>query len=276
VSGADSHRRTIFVADAHRGNDGVQRWGTIVGSIFRDSTYGKLLRAPFDANAGPNEAHLSSGDSGGAVFVFNNSTNRWEFAGVNLAVDSPFSISAAGSNPFNAAMFDTTGLFVKSDQGNWITAPNPSAFYASEIAARRGFIESIVMRLVSVVFRKTHGKAGTFDINVPQTPKPGIECRSSRTANDYTVVFKFASNVSIQGASVTSGAGSVSNLTMSGNQVFVNLTGASNAQTLVITLASGNDGINTRNDRFAPWEIGSFPKRSWNGIGCGVDEEPAG
>jgi len=63
---------------------------------------------------------------------------------------------------------------------------------------------------------------------------------------------------------------------MSGNQVFVNLTGASNAQTLVITLASGNDGINTRNDRFAPWEIGSFPKRSWNGIGCGVDEEPAG
>ena len=114
----------------------MQRWGTIVGSIFRDSTYGKLLRAPFDANAGPNEAHLSSGDSGGAVFVFNNSTNRWEFAGVNLAVDSPFSISAAGSNPFNAAMFDTTGLFVKSDQGNWITAPNPSAFYASEIAAR--------------------------------------------------------------------------------------------------------------------------------------------
>ena len=89
--------------------------------------HGKLLRTPFDANAGPNEAHLSSGDSGGGVFVLNPSTNRWEFAGVNLSVDGPFSFSMDGSNPFNAAMFDTIGLFVQSDQG-WITAPNPSAF----------------------------------------------------------------------------------------------------------------------------------------------------
>src|SRR3954453_23943793 len=38
----------------------------VVGSIVSASTFGKLLRVPFDANAGPNEAHLSSGDSGGA------------------------------------------------------------------------------------------------------------------------------------------------------------------------------------------------------------------
>jgi len=226
--------------------DSVQRWGTnIVGSIFDDPTYGKLLRAPFDANAGPNEAHLSSGDSGGGVFVFNSSTNRWEFAGVNLAVDGPFSISPDGSNPFNAAMFDTTGLFVQSDQGNWVTAPNPSAFYATEIAARRGFIESVVMQVVSSVSRKTHGRAGTFDVNLPQTPKPGIECRSGGMRNDYTVVFTFANNVSIQGASVTSGTGSVSNHMVSGNQVFVSLTGVTDAQTVVLRLVGVNDGINT-------------------------------
>jgi hypothetical protein len=86
--------------DSHLGGwawgtyDYVLRWGTnIVGSIVSDSTYGKLLRAPFDANAEPNEGHLSSGDSGGGVFVLNPSTNRWEFAGVNLSVDGPFSIS---------------------------------------------------------------------------------------------------------------------------------------------------------------------------------------
>ncbi len=142
----------VFVgSDSHLGGwlwgvfDGVQRWGTnVIGSIFDDPTDGKLLRVPFDANAGPNEAHLSSGDSGGGVFVLNSSTNRWELAGVNLAVDGPFSISTDGSNPFNAAMFDTSALFVKSDQGDWITAPNPSAFYATEIAARRDFIQSIV------------------------------------------------------------------------------------------------------------------------------------
>jgi hypothetical protein len=238
--------------DAHLGGwlwgvyDSVQRWGTnIVGSIFDDPTYGRLLRAPFDANAGPNEAHLSSGDSGGGVFVFNSSTNRWEFAGVNLAVDGPFSISPDGSNPFNAAMFDTTGLFVQSDQGNWVTAPNPSAFYATEIAARRGFIESVVMQVVSSVSRKTHGRAGTFDVNLPQTPKPGIECRSGGMRNDYTVVFTFANNVSIQGANVTSGTGSVSNHMVSGNQVFVSLTGVTDAQTVVLRLAGVNDGINT-------------------------------
>jgi hypothetical protein len=234
--------------DSHLGGwgwgmyDYVLRWGTnVVGSILSDPTYGKVLRAPFDANAGPNEAHLSSGDSGGGVFVLNTSTNRWEFAGVNLSVDGPFSISPDGSNPFNAAMFDTSGLFVQSGQGNWITAPNPSAFYATEIADRRGFIESVVMRLVSVVSRQTHGRAGTFDINLPQTPGPGIECRSG----GYAIVFTFASNVSVQGARVTSGAGRVRNYTVTGNQVLVNLTGLGNAQTVVVTLAGVNDGINT-------------------------------
>jgi len=239
----------VFVGtDSHVGGwgwgtyDYVLRWGTnVVGSIVNHPTYGKLLRAPFDANAGPNEAHLSSGDSGGGVFVLNTSTNRWEFAGVNLLVDGPFSISADGSDPFNAALFDTSGLFEQSGQGHWITAPNPSAFYATEIAARRGFIESVVMRLVSVVSRKTHGRAGIFDINLPQTPRPGIECRSG----DYAIVFTFASNVSIQGARVTSGAGRVKNYTVTGNQVLVNLTRVGNAQNVVVTLASVNDGINT-------------------------------
>ena len=238
----------VFVGtDSHLGGwgwgvyDFVQRWGTnVVGSIVSDPTYGKLLRAPFDANGGPNKAHLSSGDSGGGVFVLNTSTNRWEFAGVNLSVDGPFSISMDGSNPFNAAMFDTSGLFVQSDQG-WITAPNPSAFYATEIADRKGFIESVVMRLVSVVSRKTHGRAGTFDINLPQTPRPGIECRSG----DYAIVFTFASNVSIQGARVTSGAGRVKNYRVTGNQVLVNLTRVDNAQTVVVTLTDVNDGLNT-------------------------------
>ncbi len=238
----------VFVGtDSHLGGwawgtyDYVQRWGTnVIGSVFSDPTYGKLLRASFDANAGPNEAHLSSGDSGGGVFVLNASTNRWEFAGVNLSVDGPFSVSMDGNNPFNAAMFDTSGLFAQSDQG-WITAPNPSAFYATEIAARRGFIESVVMRLVSVVSRKTHGGAKTFDVNLPQTPISGIECRSG----DYAIVFTFASNVSIQGARVTSGAGRIRNYTVTGNQVLVNLTRVGNAQTVVVTLAGVNDGINT-------------------------------
>jgi hypothetical protein len=241
-------------SDSHLGGwlwgniDHAERWGTnVVGSIQTDPTYGKLLRAPFDSTGGQNEAHLSTGDSGGGVFVFNGSTNQWELAGINLAVDGPFSTSSTGTSPFDAAMFDTTGLFVQNDQGNWVTASNPSAFYATEIAAREGFINSVVMQLISAVSRKTHGNAGSFDIELPQTSKPGIECRSGGATNDYTIVFTFANNVSVGGASVTSGAGTVSNFSVMGSQVIMNLTGVSNAQIIVVTLAGVSDGINTRN-----------------------------
>jgi len=229
-------------------SDGVERWGTnFIASIENDPTYGGLLRAPFDATGGLNEAHLSAGDSGGGVFVFNGDTSQWELAGINLAVDGPFSTSPNGTNPFDAAMFDTSGLFVQDDQGKWVTSPNPSAFYATEIAAREGFIDSVVMQLTSAVSRKTHGNAGTFDVDLPQTAKPGIECRSGGLTNDYTILFTFANNVSVGGASVTTGAGSVSNFSVAANQVTVNLTGVANAQTIVVTLAAVSDGTNTSN-----------------------------
>jgi hypothetical protein len=124
-------------------------------------------------------------------------------------------------------------------------ARNPSAFYATEIAAREGFINSVVMQLLSVVSRKTHGRAGSFDIELPQTARPGIECRSGGATNDYMVVFTFANNISVTAASVTSGVGSVSSFSVAGDQVTVNLTGVTNAQTIVVTLADVNNGTNT-------------------------------
>jgi hypothetical protein len=243
----------VFVGnDSHLGgwiwgaSDEVQRWGTnVVESIYTDPGFGKLVRATFDNNAGPNEAHLSSGDSGGAVFVFNPTTSRWELAGINLGVDGPFSFSMTGSNAFNAAMFDTTGLFVQADSTTWEAAPNPSAFYSTEIAAHRRFIESVVMQLTSVVSRKTHGTAGTFDISLPSSGSPGIECRSGGATNDYVLVFTFANNISVQNASLTSGTGNVTNFTVVGNVVTVNLTGVVNAQTVTVTLAGVSNGTNT-------------------------------
>ena len=224
-------------------SDNVQRWGTnVVGSVVTDPIYGKLLRAPFNANAGPNESHLSVGDSAGAFFVFNPNSSAWELAGINFSVDGPFSASANGSNPFDAAMFDTTGLFVQDEQGAWIAAPNPSAFYSTEIAAHKGFIEAIVMQLSSAVSRKTHGGAGTFDIDLPQMGPPGIECRTG--GGSYSVVFTFANNVAVQSASVTGGTGNVSSFNVVANVVTVNLSAVPNAQTITITLRNVNDGIN--------------------------------
>ena len=233
--------------DSHLGGwlwgtpDAVQRWGTnVVGSIYSDPSYGNLLRVPFDAGADANEAHLSSGDSGGAVFVLNTTTNNWELAGINLAVDGPFSTSSSGANAFNAAMFDTTGLWVPGGH-----APNPSNFYATEIAAHRGFVESVVMQLVSVVSQKSHGNAGTFNINLPVTGLPGIECRSGGATTGYTLVFTFTNNVSVQGATLTAGTGSADNFTVVANQVTVNLSGIESGQTIELTLINVSDGVNS-------------------------------
>ena len=237
--------------DSHLGGwlwgtgDSVQRWGTnVVSSVETDSTYGKVLRAAFNSTAGSNEAHLSGGDSGGAAFVFNSASNAWQLAGINLGVDGPFSYSSNGASSFNAAIFDTTGLFVPADAGNWMAAANPSGFYATEIAAHRGFIESVVMGLTSVVSRKTHGGAGTFDLDLPETGSPGIECRSGGPTNDYALVFTFAKNVTVQNAAVSSGAGTSLSFSVSGKIVTVNLTGVANAQTIVVTLSNVNDGTN--------------------------------
>ncbi len=105
-------------------------------------------------------------------------------------------------------------------------------------------------QLVSVVSRKTHGTAGTFDINLPTSGTPGIECRRSANPLNHKVVFTFASNVSVTGATVTPGANgtaSVGSVTVSGAQVTVNLTNVSNAQTLAITLVGVDDGVSIGN-----------------------------
>jgi hypothetical protein len=97
------------------------------------------------------------------------------------------------------------------------------------------------------VSRKAHNLAGNFDINLPLIGQPGIECRAPGTSNSHQVVVTFAVPISVGSASVTSGVGSVSSATVTANQVFVNLTGVTNAQTIGITLFNVSDGPHTAN-----------------------------
>lgn len=100
---------------------------------------------------------------------------------------------------------------------------------------------------VSASSRKVHGKAGTFDINLPLTGTPGIECRTGGISGDYKVIFNFASPVTLNSATITSGTGSVNSFAVAGSDVTVDLTGVSNAQTIVITLADVSNSSVTNN-----------------------------
>ena len=99
----------------------------------------------------------------------------------------------------------------------------------------------------SAVSRKVHGPAGPFDINLPLVGNPGIECRTGPASGSHQVVVRFVTPVTLSSASVTSGTGSVSSTTVSGNQVFVNLTGVANVQTIAITLFGVNGGSGPSN-----------------------------
>jgi hypothetical protein len=99
----------------------------------------------------------------------------------------------------------------------------------------------------SAVSRKVHGAAGTFDVPLPLTGNVGVECRSGGATNDYQMIINFANSVTVGSASVTSGTGSVSNFSVSGSQVTVNLTGVTNAQRITVTLFNVNDGTHMGN-----------------------------
>ena len=50
--------------------------------------------------------------------------------------------------------------------------------------------------LASVVSRKAHGNIAVFDIPLPATGPPGIECRSGGADEDHTIIFTFATALS--------------------------------------------------------------------------------
>jgi hypothetical protein len=116
-------------------------------------------------------------------------------------------------------------------------------------------VDAITTCAPTVVSRKTHGTAGDFDVNLPLTGTPGIECRSGGSTNDFTIVATFSGNVTVAGnpqAQVTSGMGAVGSggasnggmVTVNGSTVTIPLTNVANAQTINVTLNSVNGFTN--------------------------------
>ena len=88
--------------------------------------------------------------------------------------------------------------------------------------------------------RKTHGGAGTFDVDLPLTGTSGIEPRSGGASGDYQIVVR--SGIPVSFSSVTTSCGTIASASTSGSETIVNLTGVANASRCSITLhnLSGN------------------------------------
>jgi uncharacterized delta-60 repeat protein len=93
------------------------------------------------------------------------------------------------------------------------------------------------LTLTSTVSRKSHGSAGIFDIGLPLSGEPGVECRS--THNSHTLVFTFSTDVVSGTAAVTEGTGGVSGSPLfSGNTMTVNLAGVADFQKITVTVTN--------------------------------------
>ena len=94
----------------------------------------------------------------------------------------------------------------------------------------------------SAVSRKIHGSAGSFDISLPLTGEPGVECRN--TGGNHTFVFTFNNTVIAGDVGVTTGVGSVvGSPTFGGNTMTVNLAGVADIQKITLTLTGVTDSL---------------------------------
>jgi autotransporter-associated beta strand protein len=97
------------------------------------------------------------------------------------------------------------------------------------------------LKVVSAVSRKTHGTAGDFDIPLPLTGEPGVECRAGN--GTYKLVFTFNNDVVSGNASISFGTGRTASTTFAGNTMTANLTGIADVQKVTVTLSNVMDSF---------------------------------
>jgi CSLREA domain-containing protein len=225
---------------------------TAINTIVADNHTATAVTAPTPDDiytAATTTFNLGSGHN------FIESTTNCTFSGTTfgciLGQDPKF--DAAGF-AYNGGPTPTLALMANSPA---INAANTAAATAGD---QRGFMRNGVadmgayewnggappVELRSAVSRKTHGSAGTFDIGLPLTGTPGVECRSGGVNGEHTIILNFANPLtSVGSAAVTSGNGVVaaSQIGSDSRQYVVNLSGVTNGQRVIITLGDVTDSF---------------------------------
>jgi glucose/arabinose dehydrogenase len=177
------------------------------------------------------------------VYVFG------DYLGPNNGTARVFTLNYDGTVASNFQDITSPQLFpIPTTSGN-ISLINLSSIgedaagelYMTDIGS--GSVYKISSMLVGAASRKIHG-ATAYDVDLPLTGNPGIECRSGGPNGNHTMVFKFAVALSTVGNAAITGTGGVSSRAIDatdGRQYIVNLTGVANAQNLTVTLASVTD-----------------------------------
>jgi Dockerin type I domain/NHL repeat len=181
-------------------------------------------------------------DASGNLYISDQSDQRIreiETSGTisTVAGNGKFGYSGDGGPASAAQVWWPSGLAI---------GPTGALYFAD---LQNGRIRAInapsVVQVTSVLSRKSHGAAGAFDVYLPISGDPGIECRSGGADNSDTLVFSFSNPLTNVGsASVTNGTGSVASSNIDSNDAhnyIVSLTGVANAQIITVSLTNMTD-----------------------------------
>ena len=219
--------------------------------------------------SGTNETIFDSTGAGSYVLRANNLClpNTAPLAVLNADVDEgvvPLQVNFNASASSDPDTIDTIAsyTFNFNDGGNDVTQASPTISHTftqtGEYTVRlvvtdsRGkqssntatFSVDVIPALSTITSRKVHGAAGPFDILLPISGTPGIECRAPDSTNGYQLIFTFARNITNPGqATKGSGNFTVGTATIGPdpNQVTVPLTDVANAQHVVVNLDGVHD-----------------------------------
>ena len=161
----------------------------------------------------------------------------------NGALDGSFGMGGIKTVPFSSGVdYDSAQSLALDASGRIVVAGSADEVFG--VARLEG--DPVAPAVVGAVSRKAHGSAGTFDISLPLTGNPGVECRSGGAGGNFQIVVNFAEAVTFASASITAGTGSVSSSSGGGtNTIAVNLTGVPSGQTFNLRLTSVSNGVST-------------------------------
>jgi sugar lactone lactonase YvrE len=141
--------------------------------------------------------------------------------------------------PASYGIADGTGSDVRFNYPFGVAVDSAGNIFVADTYNSEIRVGETPIQLLGAVSRKMHGTLGPFDVTLPLTGSPGIECRG--TGGTHTLVFTLNHIVTSGSAMVTSGAGTPGAASFSGNTMTVPLSGVTNVQTITLTLSNVTD-----------------------------------
>ena len=161
--------------------------------------------------------------------------------GIGFTLENDLGFDISGTSGVAYAAFNAPG---SQTQLSVVSLSNGGSGGVGLIGGIR--VIDIAVAGVSVISRKTHGGAGTFSIPMPLTDPSGVEDRvgNGGVAGTHTIVLSYTTSPAGATASVVAhnppgATGTVSNVSVSGNDLIVDLTNVSNQQVLTLSTSGG-------------------------------------